>query len=88
MPDKVTRTYIKDVAEKQDTGVMGQTLDIGVPFENVFDQRLDKDGYNLAQFFDNYMDFITSAYFMYYGAEEPTNSHIKIWIDTSKTNQD
>lgn len=81
------KTLLKDVSVKQDTGDMSSPTPVGVLFENVVDSRSNKGNYTLQQFFDNYMAYMQAANFIYYGTEKPTNTHIKIWIDTSKTNQ-
>lgn len=78
------KTFIKEAAQKLENGNMDSYVPFGVSFEDVINTN-DPSGkhYSLAQFFKNYMDFIQNTDFVYTGPEAPTNSHIKIWIDTS-----
>lgn len=63
---------------------------IGAGFEDIIDTREGKDPYTLAQFYDAVMDFFKTIDMFCYttDGEEPKNSHMKIWIDNSETNQD
>lgn len=76
---------LQDIAEKLDNGEMGRQVPFSSSFKNTVDTREGKTHYTLAQFFDHYMNFMQNADFIYYGSNEPTNKHIKIWIDTSKS---
>ncbi len=80
-------SQLKDVSVKQDTGEMNGPYPVGVTFDNVVDSNRSKGNYSLRKFFDNYIDYMTTADFIYCGAEEPQNSHVKIWIDTAHSNQ-
>lgn len=77
-----------DVAEQQETGTPSSPVKIGVSFDNVIDTNNQTPNYSLTQFFKHYMDFMENADFIYYGAIEPKNKHVRMWIDTSQTNLD
>lgn len=79
---------VKTVAIKDENGLLGSDYKIGAGFNEIVDDRAGKTTYTLAQFFDSYMDFMKNSYFVYYGVNEPTNTHIPLWIDTAHTNQD
>lgn len=87
MPNTAQKALLKDVAIKQDTGDLSSPTPVGATFANVVDSRASKGNYTLQQFFDSYMAYMQAADFTYYGAEKPSNPHIRIWIDTSTTNQ-
>lgn len=82
-----TKTLIQNAAVKLDTGGLSSPVPIGATFDNVVDTRIGKGNYNVAQLFDAVMDFFQTADFIYYGAEKPDNTHVRLWIDTSKSNQ-
>lgn len=82
------KKLVKQVAIKQDNGSMGTPYKVGASFEEIIDERKGKGNYTLAQFFDNYLEFMKNTTFVYEGPTKPENQHIGIWIDTSKTNQD
>ena len=80
---------IRKVALKQGDGTLGNDNTIGAVFTDIVDaERAGASGYSLDQFFDSYIKFMSNADFVYTGDVEPQNHHIKIWIDTSVTNQD
>ena len=83
---KGQKVRLQNVAVKQDTGDVGTPVPISATFENVIDNREGKGNYTVAQLFDAFMDFITNADFVYYGAEPPANEHMRIWIDTAHKN--
>lgn len=81
------RSLVRQVAVKQDNGKLGDKQAIGALFTDVVDDVRDgATQYSLAQFLDNYMDFMESYPFTYMGDTEPTNPNVKIWIDTSSSN--
>lgn len=77
-----------DIWTKNDVGEIQKVIDAPSTFETTVDTRANKGNYSLAQFFDHYIEFMQNADFIYYGAEKPANVHNRIWIDTSKTNQE
>lgn len=79
---------VNQVGVKNDSGEMGAFQNIGTSFANIIDTRTNRGNYSLEQFFDNYMNFLKTATFIYSGPTQPTNTHIGIWLDTNKTNQD
>ena len=82
------KSFVKKVGQKAKDGSLTLPYsEFGVGFENVVDTRKDKDNYSLAQFFDNYMDYMKNTTFVYTGKTQPTNTHVGIWIDTSSSNQ-
>lgn len=82
------KSFVKKVGQKAKDGSLTLPYsEFGVGFENVVDTRSDKGNYSLAQFFDNYMDFMKNTTFVYTGKTQPTNTHVGIWIDTSSSNQ-
>ena len=82
------KSFVKKVGQKAKDGSLTMPYSaFGVGFENVVDTRRDKGNYSLAQFFDNYMDFMKNTTFVYTGKTQPTNTHVGIWIDTSSSNQ-
>lgn len=76
------------IQEKLENGALGSMNRIGSTFEYVIDDRTGKGNYSLAQLFDSYMAFLEGADFIYYGSEKPSNTHTRIWIDTSQSNLD
>lgn len=82
------KSFVKKVGQKAKDGSLTMPYsEFGVGFENVVDTRRDKSNYSLAQFFDNYMDFMKNTTFVYTGKTQPANTHVGIWIDTSSSNQ-
>ena len=82
------KSFVKKVGQKAKDGSLTLPYsEFGVGFENVVDTRSDKGNYSLAQFFDNYMDYMKNTTFVYTGKTQPTNTHVGIWIDTSSSNQ-
>ena len=82
------KSFVKKVGQKAKDGSLTMPYsEFGVDFENVVDTRKDKGNYSLAQFFDNYMDYMKNTTFVYTGKTQPTNTHVGIWIDTSSSNQ-
>lgn len=82
------KSFVKKVGKKAKDGSLTLPYsEFGVGFENVVDTRRGKGNYSLAQFFDNYMDFMKNTTFVYTGKTQPTNTHVGIWIDTSSSNQ-
>ena len=82
------KSFVKMVGQKAKDGSLTLPYsEFGVGFENVVDTRRDKGNYSLAQFFDNYMNFMKNTTFVYTGKTQPANSLIGIWIDTSSSNQ-
>lgn len=80
------RTVLKNVSIKQDDGSLSTPTPIGATFMDVIDSRPGFGQYSLAQFFDNYMDFMKNTTFVYRGENKPQNKHIGIWLDTSVDN--
>lgn len=80
-----TKKVITKVVEKLDEdGTLGD--DYG--FLNDFSSIVDGEtGFTLSEFLDNYLRYMRENNFTLVSAEEPQNTHIKIWIDTSTTNQ-
>lgn len=96
MASKTEQTYLVGVSRKKATGddwedVVGlidneDTNSIGVTYGNVIDARGGTDnGYSLDQFYDSYIKFIKSSYFLTSGKTQPQNAYVSLWIDTSKT---
>ena len=82
------KSFVKKVGQKAKDGSLTMPYsEFGVGFESVVDTRKDKGNYSLAQFFDNYMDYMKNTTFVYTGKTQPTNTHVGIWIDTSSSNQ-
>jgi hypothetical protein len=82
------KSFIKKVGQKAKDGSLTLPYsEFGVGFDNVVDTRSGKGNYSLAQFFDNYMDYMKNTTFVYTGKTQPTNTHVGIWIDTSSSNQ-
>ena len=82
------KSFIKKVGQKAKDGSLTLPYsEFGVGFDNVVDTRSGKGNYSLAQFFDNYMDYMKNTTFVYTGKTQPTNAHVGIWIDTSSSNQ-
>lgn len=79
---------VNQVLKKNDKGEPEGPYNFGTDFNNVIDTRIGKSGYTLAQFFDNYEAFMKNTTFVYSGENNPKNTHIGIWIDTSVTNAD
>lgn len=82
-------TYlVNQILKKNEKGESEGPYNFGVNFNNIIDTRTGKAGYTLAQFFDNYENFMKNTTFVYSGENTPQNTHIGIWIDTSETNAD
>ena len=68
-------------------GTLGEVIPLGSTFEDVLDVARDDEttptGFTLAQFLDNYLAFMSETPFVFYGDDEPENSHIKFWADTN-----
>ena len=79
---------INQVRRKNEDETLSTPYYFGANFRNIVDDRVSQEGYTLAQFFDNYMDFMTHTTFVHAGDTPPTNNHIGIWIDTSHDNKD
>ena len=62
------KSFVKKVGQKAKDGSLTLPYsEFGVGFENVVDTRKDKGNYSLAQFFDNYMDYMKNTTFVYTG---------------------
>ncbi len=96
MASNAVMTYLTAVSRKTANGddwedVAGNVGDkdtnhIGVSFENVIDDRIGDDyRYSLDQFYDSYINFIKSSYFLTSGKTQPVNQYVSLWIDTSVT---
>lgn len=83
-----SKTVINKVIQKAPTGEPSEDMNLGVDFDNVIDTRLNKGNHSLAQFFDNYIEFIDNYTFIAKGATTPTNKRALVWIDTAHSNQD
>lgn len=81
-----TKSFVKQVAQKNKNGQLINNTSIGVDFDSVVDIRSGKGNYSLAQLFDNYIDFMQNATFVYSGPTQPKNTHVGIWLDTSSKN--
>lgn len=80
---------VREVTQKQNDGTFGEHYRIGATFNDIVDgERSGASGYSLADFFDNYMSFMNNSFFVYRGTNEPTNTHIGIWIDTGHKQND
>lgn len=77
-----TKTLLQNISSKTETGEMTPPVSIGVDFDNVVDAVSQ---YTLKQFFENYKEYMSSADFIYYGENTPTNKNIKLWIDTKQS---
>lgn len=89
MASSTSLPFVRKVAVKQSDGSLGTDSTIGAAFTDVIDaDRGGATGYSLDQFFDSYIRYMNNADFVYMGDVEPQNEHIKIWIDTSSSNQD
>lgn len=83
------KILVNQLYEKNNQGEISNAHKIGASFENVIDTRQGRTPYTLAQIIDNYMEFMDKNAFVYYQdgiKDSPTNSHIKIWIDTNEGN--
>lgn len=81
----MAQDLLKEIKIKRDDG----TFTDGVPFAAMFDYVFDYNTkYTLKQFFKHYMDYMQNADFIYWGPTKPQNQHTRIWIDTSKNDQD
>ena len=80
------KKLVRQVTVKGEDGQLGNPYSIGATFEEIVDTRAGKGNYSLAQFFDNYVDFMNSTSFIAYGDTKPTNTHVRFWIDTSSSN--
>lgn len=83
-----SKKIVQEIYEKGDDGLLSNAYKIGASFKEVVDSRSGKGNYSLEQFFDNYVEFMKNSQFVYMGATKPQNSHVVIWLDTNKTNQD
>ena len=81
MPD--VNKVITTVTEKISDEALGEDYGFTNSFENVVDSET---GYSLSDFLDNYLQYMQDNNFTIVSAEEPTNTHAKIWIDTSSSN--
>lgn len=79
----MAQNLLKEIRVKQDNGTMTDPVPMAAMFDYVFDPTTK---YTLKQFFNNYMNYMQHADFIYYGSEKPTNEHVRIWIDTSENN--
>ena len=79
-----TKKVIHKVVEKTGDDTFGEDY----AFINTFENIVDEDtGCTLSQFLDNYLQFLQENVYTQVSDSEPVNSHVKIWIDTSITNQ-
>lgn len=76
------KTILSKVRQKNDQGMFDASVDIGLTYEQVVDATT---GYSLKQFYNNYLQFMNSSYFMHIGSEQPVNSKTLLWIDTGST---
>ena len=83
-----SKTVINKVVQKTPTGEPSGDINFGVDFENVIDVRKDKGNHSLAQFFDNYVEFMDNYTFIAKGPAKPTNKRALVWIDTAHNNYD
>lgn len=91
------RTVVSSAVSRQQSGDWGEVSSLYATFENVIDLDrqhggLDENrdsstgevqgtGYTLAQFFDSYMDYISSVYTVAKGGTEPTNgTYTPLWL--------
>ena len=84
-----TKSVVKQVAIKQETGELGSPVDFAVDFENVINftsGSANKE--TLADFYKSYISFMENTPFIYYGDSAPENTHIKLWIDTEHPQND
>lgn len=83
-----TKPLVKDVGIKQENGLAPDPYyKFGAAFSEIIDDRSGRGNYTLAQFFDDYTEFMKTTTFVYSGANKPVNKHVGIWIDTSQSNQ-
>jgi hypothetical protein len=89
MADELTtKTLVKEVAVKEEDGTFSTPLSWGVSFQDVADvSRTGATQWTLAQMMDSYLDFLKTNNFIAYGTDVPTNSHVRLWIDTAHDNQ-
>lgn len=84
MAKLVTKVVQKD---KEGNIDYSKSKDLGVSFDNVysliFDVQGNKTYYSLKQFFDHYKTYMESANFVYSGPNQPVNTHVALWIDTT-----
>ena len=83
-----SKIVINKVIQKTPTGEPSEDMNLGVDFDNVIDTRQDKGNHSLAQFFDNYVEFMDNYTFIAKGAVTPTNKRALVWIDTAHSNQE
>jgi hypothetical protein len=84
-----TKTLVREVSIKNSDGTFQDGIKLGASFEQVLDvEGSNPTGYSLKQFFQNYQDFMSEANFIEYGTDVPTNSKIRLWIDTGHNNYD
>lgn len=76
------KTILSRVRQKNALKTFDPAVNIGVTFDQVIDST---STYSLKQFFENYLQFMTTSYFMYIGSETPVNAQTLIWIDTSSS---
>lgn len=82
-----SKNVVNKVYQKDEAGLLDSGHAIGATFSDVVDSRSSKGNYSLEQFFDNYLDFMSNSFFVYYGENTPKNNHVALWIDTARTNQ-
>lgn len=75
------KNVVNQVVYKNDKGELVGYTDVGARFDGVVDSE---SNYSLKQFYDNYVDFMKNACFMYAGNTQPKNSHVLLWIDTNE----
>lgn len=89
MAQSSTMSLVRRIAEKQPDGTLGTDQSIGAIFTDVVDaERVGATGYSLDQFIDSYLNFMQANQFTYVGNEQPTNTHIALWVDTSAPQND
>lgn len=89
MASNETLPLVRKVAVKQEDGTLGSDKTIGAVFTDIVDaERVGATGYSLDQFIDSYVNFMNETPFMYVGNEQPTNTHIALWIDTNTPQND
>lgn len=76
----ITQAFVK-----KDNGSLEGPTKFGASFSEIVDTRKDAK-YTLAEFFDNYLNFMNNTTFVYQGNSEPQNHKIGLWIDTGHGN--
>lgn len=75
------RKNIDKVFTKESEEAISSDYSMIVDFKNVFDiNRIGATNYSLKQFYDSFVDFLKENHYLYVGSVEPTNNHVKIWI--------